>query len=521
LTDEQTKIGLTIFLVKPDQVDGFERKHLNSGGVPLAAPFDGFFVPLTSRGQEPSWVDEIRAIVAGGLPPMHSQSPAGLLVVRRSGRTFVITFGHAWQRLQDQWLERDFGRRVALNTISPAKLVAIHVEQVFAKWHLANERAPRAASIREFGVRFDRDLVGVIEGVPAHSSLGAMVRGGINLRVKVPVADLNDILDETLTLFASDAYKKVWPEVDNLTPVRNELLRARLDAQFDAELAAGIAQKKLVMFTPVSRREEAIIVDSYVYGRMTKSPAVRPYLSVGSWLSFLQERGKTPSTQEARNSPVHLLDDGKEEIKSCTAYDCFGYEMALDGKQFVLSSGIWYEVVPSFLSRINATVRHIAAPTRSLPAWNQVDGEGEYNRRCAQKESLLHFDAKNVRFGGGQSQFEFCDLLDMKSKTLFFAKIASKSSGMSHLVEQVRRTAELLFSADPGYRKDLAKVFRAHHPQVDRRWLDARPKNGDWQLALVSLGRPADKLPFFAKCGLARLYHDLSEGGQDVRFLAV
>jgi uncharacterized protein (TIGR04141 family) len=50
---------------------------------------------------------------------------------------------------------------------------------------------------------------------------------------------------------------------------------------------------------------------------------------------------------------------------------------------------------------------------------------------------------------------------------LFFAKIPSKSSGMSHLVEQVRRTAELLFNSDGAYRKELAKVFKKYHQAAD------------------------------------------------------
>jgi uncharacterized protein (TIGR04141 family) len=66
-------------------------------------------------------------------------------------------------------------------------------------------------------------------------------------------------------------------------------------------------------------------------------------------------------------------------------------------------------------------------------------------------------------YGGNQSKFEFCDLLYMQSKTMYFPKIASKSSGMSHLVEQVRRTTELLFSADGTYRQALAKVFKKQH----------------------------------------------------------
>jgi len=37
----------------------------------------------------------------------------------------------------------EFGRRVALNSIDPGKLVEVNLEQVFAKWHIARERAPR------------------------------------------------------------------------------------------------------------------------------------------------------------------------------------------------------------------------------------------------------------------------------------------------------------------------------------------------------------------------------------------
>jgi hypothetical protein len=44
--------------------------------------------------------------------------PGGMLVLRRNGRTFGAIFGHAWLILEDQWLERDFGRRVALNTVA-------------------------------------------------------------------------------------------------------------------------------------------------------------------------------------------------------------------------------------------------------------------------------------------------------------------------------------------------------------------------------------------------------------------
>jgi len=109
----------------------------------------------------------------------------------------------------------------------------------------------------------------------------------------------------------------------------------------------------------------------------------------------------------AKSMPVHLMDDGAQELSECSVFECFGYEGSLGGKPYVLSSGTWFEVVPNFLKRINDTVKEIPLPSKALTAWNQVDDEGTYNETCAKKDkSLLHFDKKEVWYGGGQSRFE-------------------------------------------------------------------------------------------------------------------
>jgi uncharacterized protein (TIGR04141 family) len=91
--------------------------------------------------------------------------------------------------------------------------------------------------------------------------------------------------------------------------------------------------------------------------------------------------------------------------------------------------------VSAFVRRTNQAISRIATAGVPLPHWNQVEDEGAYNRRCAVGGTFLHFDAKNIMFGGGQLKFEFCNLLHPQTRTLLFAKIASKASGMSHLVE--------------------------------------------------------------------------------------
>jgi uncharacterized protein (TIGR04141 family) len=185
--------------------------------------------------------------------------------------------------------------------------------------------------------------------------------------------------------------------------------------------------------------------------------------------------------ENAKNTPIHLLDDDSEEARKANAYQCFGYQLSLHQNEYILSSGVWYEVTGDFLARINSDVAAIPTPKLKLPAWNKGETEPEYNARCGQIPGFLSMDVKPVMVGGKQSKLEFCDTLHLQSKTLYFAKIGSKSSGMSHLLEQTRRTEELFFApGDSSYRKALERVIKTHHKGTPTEWLETKPKNGDW-----------------------------------------
>ena len=183
------KLSLTVFLLKSDQLQNLKQAFLaDQNSFALVSQLEGFFIPLPAEERQPGWVGAVQSILQNSsTPPLLSQSPAGLLVLTRGAKTFAITFGHAWRQLKDEWLEIDFGRKVALNSIPREQLVEIRAEQVFAKWHISNERAPRASSVEEFGVEFDRDLVAVVEGVPTETvakKLGSTVRGGTSLLIE-------------------------------------------------------------------------------------------------------------------------------------------------------------------------------------------------------------------------------------------------------------------------------------------------------------------------------------------------
>lgn len=515
------KIGLSIYLLRSGASDAVDRA-LFANSVALTAGLQGKFSPIYSDRKEPAWLTAVKPFLApGNNVTLLGESPAGLLLTHRGAHSFVISFGHAWQRLEPQWVEFNFGRRVALNAVPPDRVLEVNSEQVFAKWHLARERSPRATSVKEFALEHDRDLVVALEGTPLDPILGGTVRGSTSLRLSIPMASLGPALDLATTLFAKDDYKKRWPEIDNIVPVSDDAVTGALDALLDADLRSGVAASKAILFTPAFRQGDVTSAEGYAFGRLTKNSAKAPYLLYSAWELFLNKDGRTPSLITARESPVHLFDTSGDNIERKTVYDCLGYELTHDDRQYVLSSGRWFAATDDFMSTVNKSISALQDSPSPLPAWDGKQSEGEYNAQCCAAGELLHFDAKLIPFGGGQSKFEFCDFMHPKEKILFFAKIPTRSSDCSHLVEQVRRTVELLFGLDGAFRRKLKKVLETHYYHSPRAWLDQRPRPGEWKLCLVSLGREKKKLPFFAKCGIRRLVKTLEQIGHPVFFSSV
>lgn len=138
---------------------------------------------------------------------------------------------------------------------------------------------------------------------------------------------------------------------------------------------------------------------------------------------FLRGPNQRPSLESAKATPVHLFDETGEPFARYTVYECLGYEISHDSRQYFLSSGIWYQATDNFVATVNSAINSLKRSPVILPGWNGVSSEGEYNRSCCVEKDMLHFDAKNIPFGGGQSKFEFCDFLNTRHKVLFFAKI--------------------------------------------------------------------------------------------------
>lgn len=527
----EKRFDVSVYLVRPSQASIVEADLFPVTPVKYQELRNdipgGRFLALPVDANPPKWTAHVKALLplGGQSLDLLSQSPGGILWIPRAGKCFVFTFGYAHAKLKDEWLEPEFGKRVALNVIPQGQVVEVRAEQVFAKWHIASERAPRASAVREFGFEADRDLVAAVEGVPSQKyipHLGAKVRGGTAFKFGMYFSKLLETLDVISERFDSVDYMSAWPQVDNLVVVRDAVLEKDLDAKLDSILKGAKPADKISLAAPALKSGDKPYPQHYLIGRLSKNPATAPYLLFGNWEIHLKGLSKPLDLNSSLETKVHLLDEHKDEIDACTMYQCFGVEVSLQGRSFVLSSGVWYEAKHQFVVETNALISGLALAPYPLPAWAPPEDEGTYNAGVPGKDgSLWLFDKKLVGFGGGKSKFEFCDLMHLNSKTLYFVKHPSSSASVSHLCEQVRRTVELFFSADGAFRKNLADKISAHDKLKDISWLASRPLRHEWHLCLVSMGPHATDFPFFAKCGVARLVRELEQGGYNVSFLAV
>lgn len=490
--------------------------------IPLIGKLEGNFYPLPGDRKPPMWLAHIEPLLnTTGKVEIQSEHASGLFYIRIKNELVVITFGSGWQKLESSWVVPDFGRSVVLNSISNNDLVGIRAEQVMAGWHIADERAPVASNLNKFSVKLDRDLVSAIEGRTNIEEFGEAIRGGTSLRIALDFEKITRTINIALARYSSGAYKRRWPEIDNLSPVHDdEDLILKLDNELDFLLSSAASAKKITLATPLLREGLAVTGISYVIGRFSKSSPVTPYLTFDAWSSWLTNNGKSPNVTESKSKIVHVLDHNSDRIKKVSIYECFGCEVQYKGFQYILSSGQWYKADTRFIAKINDRLSLIKEPDKKMPAWDGVKHEGEYNEFCMKNDrskDLYDLDAKCVHYGGGHSKFEFCDLFSYKTKSLYFAKIPTKSSDCSHLFEQTRRTVELFFGINSEFRTKLQNVISKYYSKMDTDWLDQRPDPREWQLCLVLLGKSPLELPFFARCGLFRLINELESNYHDVR----
>ncbi|AVX87033.1 sporadically distributed protein, TIGR04141 family [Pseudomonas koreensis] len=428
-----------------------------------------------------------------------------LLVIRVHGKIFALAFGSGYHLIISDSIERDFGLRVTLNSVSPEKLRSLDKSNYEDNPLNSRNQSPKSVGIFELEIDSETDMLYAITGESMVSIFGTQITGRDALVIcpEVTLDTLSDILFEAL-----ERFKMKLPEnfewVDNISKIKDPDVALLLDMELDERLSVDQYLDHFWLGEPE-------IVDweyqsGYSFDQHYKA-AIHPTLEIKELARHLQTNSQEKiCTKALKKQQIFIVHEEHHSNKSWSAYRCLYAEITYGSEQYILRNGIWYRVNQDFVKRIDNYLSELTQYQYTLPTYNH-EREDEYNNYVvANDPNYVLFDKKTIGLGGKNDKIEFCDIL-RNSRDLIHVKYYRSSSTLSHLFSQGCVAAEA-FVSDKEFRKRLNKKLPEEMKLAD---LDIRPESKKFCVVYaIAVNREIPKkLPFFSKVTLKNAFRTL------------
>ncbi|MFD1199142.1 DUF6119 family protein [Brucella gallinifaecis] len=445
------------------------------------------------------------------------------------GRTFAITFGHVMHNLKPESYEYDFGLRVTLNSVDPEKLKSLD--------SLRPENARRQRTQLSVGsdltlFDFDRDstilrsLTGAVK-----EELEAFFRhatGASSIRISSDVGPegLPDLCEKLLELYNDNAYATAFPDIQNVTPVKDPVLLDALNTNLVAAVASKDENVTLTIPDIVNYAEE-------MYATFTGQGHGLVYddVFIDRYYEYLETNGFDVSTIDLEALKRHHLvitnESGQPKGDRPSILKCLIFDTVIAGNpgNFHLCEGNWYQVSGDYVTDLTTYLDPICTDT-SLLAYDH-DGEGAYNEACVVGENTrLCMDKGNVA-PAGQKQVEPCDILEIDGDQviLHHVKLSTVSATLSHLFNQGLNSIQLIREHDEVFVNLRNLVTAKAEAGEDGPFLAAIDgKKFKVVFQIITHKDKSDKslnLPLFSRISLRRTMRELRRMGIDAEFCFV
>jgi uncharacterized protein (TIGR04141 family) len=452
-------------------------------------------------------------------------SKGALVILPVGDKHFALSFGHVAHNLDEFSYEYDFGIRVTLNSLDPDQLRSTD----FLEPGNARRRrvqVPIGSDLTFFD--FDRDstilksLSGKVKESAKRFFKHATGAANVRLGSDIESEQLPDLCKELLTLYESEGYKEFFPDIQNVTPVRDPAL---IDA-LNANLLAAFRNKdeRLALAVPA-----IINYEDNIYATFSGAGVGKEYeeVYIAWYYEYLNERGQELDLIDIPDLKKHRLvlrDEDGNRRDSFAIYKSLIYDTTLQGfaDTFYMSEGNWYRVESDYVQRLNAYLE---------PLWTELDlppfehaSEGAYNEAVANgNASIVCLDKGNVS-PVGQKAVEPCDLYTARDEAGIFyhVKVSTLSSHLSHLFNQGANSIDLIRSEDEARDKLITLVEeKAAHEHVNELLAPLHAENHIVVFAIIThkdANLKAQNLPLFSRVSLRRAAKDITRMRAGVRF---
>jgi len=505
---------LTVFLLKDGLKDPAEiLKHsdtLTEFPVLIAGKATGALFVQPTDDRQPSWLILFQGSIEIDPAIVRNASSAAVWLVEIAGKTLALTFGYGRNLLKPGTYEEDFGLRITLNAVDPNKIKAIDRMTLDAVAQQTRIQAIRDASMSEFGLDVEQDLLRAVTGVPVDPALGHRFTGRDALQVTIPIelAKIPDLLASLLAEFAKDDFKARFPWIEQIHEIDDLVKKAELDLELIGKLRSKVLDG---VWLAVPEMVDWEVIDGFRYRSSKKAP-IHPDIHA---LTFLEEVGDPAEIDEyslkRRYHLTAIANDNDVVVKQWPVYRCFYCEVTIGGDTFLLNNARWFRIATDFVQRINEAVEKIGEDTVAMPPY-QDKSEPAYSKRIAEASGGLYalMDFRLIGSSSLPNRIEFCDLYS-SSQQIVHLKRYSSSSALSHLFAQGVVSAKL-FLNEVDFRRELNGVLPASHRLADPL---PKPSAGDFEVVFGIISKSKKKLvlPFFSRVNLKNAHSNLTGMG--------
>lgn len=491
---------------------------LEEASSPSSTPEESRLYILDSPPREPWWKGYF-----GVTENLWQSFKGALLYVPVGDRWFALTFGQVHHNLKDESYEYDFGLRVTLNSLDPLRLRSTDTIQPGPSQRRRTQ-LPRESDLTFFD--FDRDST-ILKSLTGKvrdelKPLFKQATGSSSLRISsdtLPSA-LSDLLEKLLEIYASNDYKTSFPDIQNITPVREPWVKDKLDAKLEAALrgkdpAVTLAVPEIInysddLYVTFGGKGQGLLYDDVYLDRLYE---------------YLDSKGADPSSMDLadfKGLALILTKENEVPTGRFALYRTLIFETQLDedDADYHLVEGQWYRVQSDYILRVANTIDpHFA--TNALPDFDDAD-EAAYNIRVADESgTAVCLDKENIS-PLGQKQVEPCDVLRLEGGTLemLHVKRSTLSNQLSHLFNQGANSYELIRLEPAALQrlKDLIEAKFAGDPVPLLAAVDGM--NVDVWFVIVThkdTAKKSDNLPLFSRISLMRNLRALKAMGIDAK----
>lgn len=419
----------------------------------------------------------------------------------------AIVFGYGCSFLKEECIERNFGLKVALNTINPNKMRSINAATIEDMVVTTQRQASYSTTQDEFGLNVTNDIMKGLTGEPYDSVYGNHISGKDSLVVSVfmEITELKEKLNLYYAAYQDERYKRIGFEwVDNVSEIRDSVQSESLDF----ELANAIESRQIdhLHIAPPETTDWDRIIGFCYSGIGKKLDDGENYNLDLDLIEYVEKiKPGTNVYQKIRRDKLYAMNSDGTPFAICSIYAALVFQTEYEGKNYILCSGTWYYVETSFFDQVNNFITaKIPLSDVTLPDCPFDKNEGAYNEMVANSNAdFCLMDRKLLSVENGPKQIEACDIFT-RDKKMIHVKNKGQSAQLSHLFSQGKVSAEC-FVSDTTFRKQIFDIVEEKFGTTVFDYTQ-KPQSDEFEIVYAIIDTKSSsieaKLPFFSKVNL-------------------